>query len=408
MDFARRINKMPKKELKEITLDYNLQSLPSAQHRAGLAGLFILIKSMRNRGLGPLPEYKINDSGNVSITLNQESLTALFNDLFDASYEEKVSNTIRKKKKTKEKIPPKREEKQIDDKGKEKTIYIYDDVVPKGEFIGDMPQIWLKLWRDAIWEIIRSKPTTRNPYNSRAKKEPFSLSKTTFNDLYREKKVELKNSLYLGAESIHADKIKFTASAKDTWLLNFWHIVMKIFVPESIDRDGKRTFNGYVLAIPDIIDLEGFFCDFPETISILEDKKNGYRPKDSVISIPAEGALEYLYSIMKIAKARYGQGEIAYNVSGVEIFHMEKRGNSVHTLSSDRLSFDPDLLNDYENVRKRYWNPIFQRQVIINILKHKPWYTGFNNVFAIHNRELFLGGKSANFCSDVNKKFYNN
>jgi hypothetical protein len=35
----------------EVTLHYHLSDLPTAQHKAGLAGLLLLIESMRQRGL---------------------------------------------------------------------------------------------------------------------------------------------------------------------------------------------------------------------------------------------------------------------------------------------------------------------------------------------------------------------
>ena len=40
----------------ELTLSYSLFDLPSAQHKAGLAGLLLLIDSLRQRGADPLPD----------------------------------------------------------------------------------------------------------------------------------------------------------------------------------------------------------------------------------------------------------------------------------------------------------------------------------------------------------------
>ncbi len=155
----------------EISLSYNLFDLPTAQHKAGLAGLLLLIDSLQQRGLGPLPVVSDFGATSVTLTFSQEALQTVFDDLYDAEVRETV---VKQKWKG---APPKREE--TDETSDRKTgktkkskVYVYDTVIPKAAFLehhypGD-ENGWLKLWRDMLWNTVRGRPTTRIVYEERA------------------------------------------------------------------------------------------------------------------------------------------------------------------------------------------------------------------------------------------------
>src|SRR5262249_26706496 len=69
-----------------ITVSYDLFDLPTAQHKAGLAGLVLQICSMRERGTPPesIPEVEELTSTSARIRFGESSLQGLFNDLYDA------------------------------------------------------------------------------------------------------------------------------------------------------------------------------------------------------------------------------------------------------------------------------------------------------------------------------------
>ena len=67
-----------------LSLHYSLFDLPTAQHKAGLAGLLVMIESMRRRGLEPLPEVLELGPTQATFSLTRESLQTLCDDLFDA------------------------------------------------------------------------------------------------------------------------------------------------------------------------------------------------------------------------------------------------------------------------------------------------------------------------------------
>lgn len=75
----------------ELPLSYSMFDLPSAQHKAGLAGLLLLIDSMRQRGLDPLPTVNDLTATSVKLTFTQAALQAVFDDLYDAELVETSS-----------------------------------------------------------------------------------------------------------------------------------------------------------------------------------------------------------------------------------------------------------------------------------------------------------------------------
>ena len=85
---------------------------------------------------------------------------SLFNDLYDAAWEEVPWKTKRKDKSKNEKAWLREEKKteQNPKTGKPKivTYYIYQDVIPKAAFLDclQMPEPWIKLWRNAIWSTL--------------------------------------------------------------------------------------------------------------------------------------------------------------------------------------------------------------------------------------------------------------
>lgn len=398
-----------------IELIYDPFTLPTAQHRAGLAGLHVLVESLRKRKINPVPEININNQDQtISVRITEESLTVLFNDLYDAAMGE-AESSIKRKDKSKRLIPPLREEKKLDPKtGKDKTVYIYPQVIPKGKFLATfgLPEVWLKLWRDAIWGTLRGVPKTRLPYEQRAQKEVPSETGQTWKILRRFKEDCEKNKIYtvpiassslVGAQAENAERVPFRGRADEAFLLHFWPVVMGVYVPEIIERDGRSRLPGYeyVLAIPDVSDPNGFVQAFPETFAQLGTQMAGYRPKQAVIALPQEGGLEYLHHLLGLVQA---QADVA-NVTGMEVFHLEKRGNSIHMLGADRVPVARHILEQYEAIRDKYYSVIFRRQLILNLLRGEPWYREFDRVFAKSPKEGFIGPKAHRFSSDVRRRF---
>jgi CRISPR-associated protein Cmx8 len=115
-----------------LKLRWDLAELPSSQHKAGLGGLALCVKFLERK-----PERKgvcriesIDERG-LTLEVDRSGMQALFDDVYDASFEEQRRPKILQRKRpdgTKQDIPPKRvEEERIDDKGRAKTrtVFIY-------------------------------------------------------------------------------------------------------------------------------------------------------------------------------------------------------------------------------------------------------------------------------------------
>src|SRR4051812_8219990 len=140
-----------------IDVRYDLHDLPSAQHKAGLAGLLLLIENMRDRqeqGQLPadheIPKIIAPSSTAVTIHFTGQSAQNLFDDLYNAIPKERFTYKWPKDKKGK----PKREvaEEVTDARGRKSTkvrLY-YDDAEPFNFFLDNYMQgakdVWHKLW----------------------------------------------------------------------------------------------------------------------------------------------------------------------------------------------------------------------------------------------------------------------
>jgi len=406
----------------EISLSYSLFDLPTAQHKAGLAGLLLLIDSMQQQGLDPLPVVSDLGATSVTLTFSQAALQTVFNDLYDAELRE---TEVKQKWKG---TPPKREETvEVKDpktgKTKKNKVYVYDTVVPKAAFLEHHypgnENGWLKLWRDMLWNTVRGRPTTRLVYEERAEGRLSGEAETTWKELgqfaatnKKGKLVvgEVPSSLFIGAQALNAEKIPFSGRVERNLLLHFWPLTAQVFVPEAIDREGNGEFKGYVIVIPEVNDLEEFCDVYPRLLAGLDPQMRGYRPKASIIDLPAEGGLEFLRHLSLLAQQKAGGSELKYSISAVELFHLNKQGNNIKTLAAERIVHHPGLLKQYEGVRAFCRNPFSKSQLLINLLREIEWYEGFTHAFAVYPWEFFVHSEKTPttlpfFSFDVRRKF---
>lgn len=410
----------------KISLSYSLFDLPTAQHKAGLAGLLLLIGSMRQRGLSPLPTVSNLSATSVELTFTQATMRAIFDDLYDAELKEIPSKKKWKKKNVE--IPPKREETVEETnsktgKTKKSTTYVYETVVPKAAFLGHhypgAENGWLKLWRDMIWETLRTRDKNRLVYQERAAGKSSGSGKRLWENLLKssEKITEgelhtsdVSSSIFIGAQDENAERVPFRGRIDQNLLLHFWPLTAQVFVPEAIDREGKRDFKGYVLAVPEVSDLQEFCEIYPQVLGGLDPQMRGFRPKAAIVDLPVEGGLEFLRYLFLLSQQKIGATRLKYSLSAVELFHLDKQGNNIKTLTTERIIYRPSLLQQYEGVRSFCRNPFFKAQRLLNLLREVEWYEGFTHLFAIHPWEFFLHSEKTPtsfsfFSSDVRKQF---
>jgi CRISPR-associated protein Cmx8 len=408
-----------------LKLHWDLFSLPTAQHRAGLAGLLLVLDLMRRTvGTESVPEAEGVQSGTVQLTLTRDALQQVLNYLYDATTEEQPFPALRKSRDG-EIVPPLRvEEVSITDakSGKEKLQkrYIYPQIVPRAPFLRAMgtPEPWIKLWRDAVWSTLRGIPRTRIPYEQRAAGEPVAEAPKLWAELEHAQKpakdrlpvaVRLP-SIFVGAEGESAEQVPFTGTPAENLLLLFWPVVMGVGEARqvAIGSDGRveEGTAGFVLAVPDVADLEGFIHEFEAWNNRLDGQAmHGYRPRDAVFALPAEGALQYLDRLAAIARGRLAGGEVRFTVSGVEVYLLQKRVNTIPVLASTRVAADRKLVERYAAQIRDCRDLLARAQLVRNLLDRRPWYAGFDRLFNAIDARLVLGSSGWRFAVAVGERF---
>jgi CRISPR-associated protein Cmx8 len=385
-----------------IEVGYDLRDLPSAQHKAGLAGLLLQIEDMRERrdkGF-PLPSDQIPDvvertATTARIRFTEGSAQALFDDLYDAEIEEVWSKS--KWQGAKEK----REEPNPDaGPGEPKRWFIYDTVQPRGHFLrryteGDKAS-WHKLWRDMIYAVPRNKPMTRQAFKSRAAdpKMPTREGSDAWKDLLLAEKArargkpataELAGSLMLAVQAVTAEAVPFEDRVETQLLLHFWPLTVRIFVPQRIGADGRSEFVGYSLAIPEVAHL-GKFCDrYKRLLDHLDARPNRIRPAGAVIALPEQGPLEFLHDLDRLAAEKAASEGPAEYVAGIEFFYMVVAGNNVKLRAHGRIPVEEGLLESYAEIRREYANSEFVAGRLLALLRGRPWFAELDP--PIHERE---------------------
>ncbi|MCW5968129.1 MAG: type I-MYXAN CRISPR-associated protein Cmx8 [Blastocatellales bacterium] len=407
--------KTPAPEILE--LDYQLAELPSSQHRAGLAGLVLMIRWLErvseDQGICELTRF---DEYGATLRINEIGMEKLFDEVYAASREEQARPQPLKNKQ-KEIVPYLREEKQqtLDPKTgktKEKVVYIYEVVVPRGAFLLDFDSsadgkngVWIKLWRDMVWSILRGVPKTRRPFEVRAAKLPSDDASKVWSELtgVGDSSVDLPSTYFVGAQANNAENVPFKDRTRYQFLLHFWPFVAQIYVPAMINNEGERNFVGYAIAVPDVANL-GVFCDeFPVVLKGRGTEISGYRPRDSVIDLAVESALDLMRRLRERLTLRTGEERTGDLVLGVDVFHVEKQGNNVRLLGSARLNPEATMIDKYGVLRRSLRNPLFRRQRLINLVNQQSWFAGFDAVLCTLPYERTLGDKT--FRHDARESF---
>jgi CRISPR-associated protein Cmx8 len=417
---AKAKNKKTTEKPDVLELDYQLAELPSSQHRAGLAGLVLMVDWLQRQPEEKRPgicEIIRLDERGATLRINQQGLTDLFNEVYAASKEEQARDQPLKNKQ-KEIIPPLREETRTvtDDKGKtkEKTSYIYEVVVPRGAFLADIScdqsfdgknGMWIKLWRDLVWSIFRGVPATRKPYEDRAEGEPPTDATDAWESLLEpaEYTVDLPSTYFIGAQAANAENVPFKDRARFQFLLHFWQFVVQIYVPAVINNEGKRDFVGYALAIPDVAELEPFCEDFPQMMRERGIELSGYRPRDCVVDLAVESALDLMRRLQERLVVKESEKNTRDLILGVDVVHLEKQGNNIRLWSSSRLDPDQPMIDAYANWRGRLWDATFRRQRLLNLVNARQWTAGFDAIFGKLPYEQTIDAK--NFRHDARESF---
>ncbi len=427
----------------KLQLDYQLAELPSSQHRAGLAGLVLVVQWLQD---DPTFQEKVEagaicrltrlDDNGATLEINQAGLAALFDEIYAAHRDEKAETKLRENKKGEVKEPirieehdeidPKTQNPKVDRKTgqvKKKTFYIYPVTIPKGSFLATEEYdttfnyqsdtgIWIKLWRDGIWEILKGKHTSRLPFHHRAEGSYESDAIELWEKLSKspESSVKLPGSFFLGAQETNAEGVKFQDKLCFQFLLHFWFYAAFIYIPQIVklekDKEQKKyvektSFFGYSIAIPDVSNLRFFCDDLKDVLRRRGIESIAYRPRDVVVDLAVESALDALKQLKERLEVIEGDKSIADLVLGFDVIHA-KPGEDVKLLGITRIKPDPVMVDDYAQFRGAFRSPIFRRQYLGNLVERKEWYIGFDALLCKIPYEQSI--ENHYFRHDVRKK----
>jgi CRISPR-associated protein Cmx8 len=370
----------------ELRLRWSLHELPSSQHRAGLVGLALCAQFLQSkRDRKGICKFSI-ESDELTLQVDRAGMQSLFDDIYDAKYEEAYS-----KAKWKGADPKRVDEIEVVEEKTGKTRrekrFVYDRVVPVGGLVRDWesveagtPGLWSKLWQDLVWSTLRGVPAQREPFNARADGRLIEDGGEAWDELATkpDASVEVASTHALGAQAKNAENVPFEDVARFRFLLNFWPFAVAIYVPANLQRDGTRDFVGYAVAFPDVAALEDFVFVWDQVMRARSSDASGYRPRDAVIDIAAEAGLDVLRRCVDVISAKQGAALTRPLLAAVDVFHVEKDGNNVRVRGVARVVPHRPQIDDYARVRSvGYWSPVFRRQVISNVLDEKPWWSGF-------------------------------
>jgi CRISPR-associated protein Cmx8 len=385
----------------ELTLEYDLYSLPSVQHKAGLAGLLLMIDSMEarrkagDRTLTHIPEVLGCTATGAKFRFTRESFRNLMCDLY-AGID----------------IPTKKGSLRGPALGYLSGFGI--DVTADGA--------WAKTWRDCIRAVVRKGAAlgvfNKRDYAPKATEEFSGLMSTP------DASEEPEASLLLACEIKNAEYVVMCGTRKNNFLLHFSLLPSLLYCPRFVVHDSetkqwrasdrlssKRAGPFFVIVMPEPADLAAFRADATEMLRQTRSEKaaHDYRPESMLIYLPEEGGLEYLHAI---SHARVRKQEVSYSLHAVEVLDMEKLGKrDVRTLSRKQVHLARGLIDRYEKLRTECLNPVFRTQCMRNLLEDKQWFADFGAVFESYPEEMFVfvEGKTPSslpvFADDVGRKF---
>jgi CRISPR-associated protein Cmx8 len=170
-----------------------------------------------------------------------------------------------------------------------------------------------------------------------------------------------------------------------------------------VDRDGKSSYEGFCLAVPDVSSLQSFCEDYELLLQQRSNDVAGFRPKDSIICVPQEAGLDVMRRLSQVVQESSGKAVTRDLLFGVDVLHVNKDGNNVRLLYAGRV--EPVAKRDQRYAAtvkglKDYW---FRRQRIVNLLKGANWYSGFDKLLT--ELPLDQGLRSVFFALDARESF---
>ncbi len=199
----------------------------------------------------------------------------------------------------------------------------------------------MRLWRDLLWQVVREGKKKRLHKTRREEKEvpegPLldegdaeasdedeggKADGSSWRDLEKVQAARpsgelavgrLSGALLLGAMDKNAETLPLFSRIEHSLLLHFWPLTVLVFVPRFIDQDGeshlgrrssKNNSPHFAIIVPEVSDLRSFINDCPRLLGSLGGEMAGFRPRESVIDVPAEGGFAFIDHLARLGPQR--------------------------------------------------------------------------------------------------------
>lgn len=360
-------------KLARYTLCYDLATLPTVQHRAGLGGLTFLLRFLEEQARGDDERVDFRVEGaRLTLTLTPPSFLALFEELYR-------SMTV-----TRTKTFPSRVEVYQD--WRPAGRWLYFDLKPDAEeaiLAGE--DAWHKLWQDSLWQTFRRIAATRNVF-AQSKAKVVDDFWTAFQERPEGKKpmMEIASTIYVGAQNRNAEGVRFEGDPEEVFLLHFSQVLAQPYRAVGVDSLGRTVWPGTLWVFPDPKDLERFVIDGRALLATKTSRDAAFRDR-SRMTMPEEAALGLLAQWLANTRA---SGRVS--LQGVYCAHLDQQGNSVNLLYSTYLAADRKPIDAYENcVRKMKSFPL-RRLLLSNLLNDRPLHKGAAKALVSLPKEIAL------------------
>lgn len=398
-----------------LELDYDLTELPSSQHRAGLAGLVLMVRWLdrlkkTDASLNGVCRLTRLDEHGATLLLDQIGLQEVFNETFGALKERRESDKPPAGKNTEYTI----EERSITDKSgksKAKKYYVYEVVTPRGAFLLDYDStsdgekgLWISLWRAMLFGVIRGRDKQRLSFKARAHGVPSDDAQEMWDALNRslDHPVKMPSTFFIGAEDSNAENVSFKDRARFKLLLHFWPYVAQVYVPtvhvyDNKTKQTKPETVGFALTIPDVGNLVDFCDDLPAVLQRDRRPEAHYYfsslPNESVIDLAAEGALDLMNKLNQRLAVEAANQSVGDLLLGVDVVHLEKKDKNIKLRGTARVDPMRSMIDEYARVKGMFRHPLFRRQRLLNVLSEREWFVGFGRLLSTTDAEQTIGSR---------------
>lgn len=410
-----------KEELEPIKFD-PLRSDYTAQHRAGIAGLFLQIKAMEilreqsqteeQKARFIIPEYKLtNDDRALWIHFSKDSFDSVMRERYRGKFVERIYGKKMKEGKTRKFL-----EKIDVGKGKSVFKFKYKELRPSFEYFEafEAPEAWQEQIRDSTWSSYFCIPTMQ-PASFKIEKNDENKDITAlWKGLTTKKLVGVKKTYCLNTwtEGLKGEEI--SESAEKVLLLHFWALASTIFTPTSLKietneqnrLDCKTEYHKPVIVVPDVTNVGKFTNQFCNSLKGLEHlAANKRRHHKLFISTPREAALQFFTP--QLAQAQVIT-DSTVGARGAEVYTFKSAGQQavISSLIDEQLDdyTRDEIISDYKAILKESKSFPYRALQVENLLSGRKWYDGFERLTEKFPHELFVPRDSSNESTEILKK----